>query len=183
MRRTLLLLLTAAAACGRGDSTRDTTAVAEGSIERLPPKPLHVTERGIGGVHAGMTVAEARAVLQQLDLKGQDSTGCAYPAVTGLPEGVLVMVDSGMVARVDVQKGDVPTTEGIRIGDDSAKVRTAYGTRMTVSPHKYTDGQYLTIVPDGDKLHRYVFETNNAGVVLRYRAGKLPQVGWVEGCS
>ena len=182
MKRTLLLL-SLLAACGRGSSDGDTTEVAAGSVDRIAPKPLHVTERGIGAVHAGMTVAEARAVLERLHFQGEDSTGCVYPTVAGLPDGVWVMIDRGIVARIDVQKGDVPTTEGIRIGDDTAKVRAAYGSRVTASPHKYSDGQYLTVVPQGDSLHRIIFETNQAGVVLRYRAGRLPQVGWVEGCS
>jgi hypothetical protein len=185
MRRALAILLVAAA-CGRKDAAVDSaagTAGATDSMPRVAPKPLHVTEQGIGGIHAGMTVAEARQALTRLDFKGQDSTGCVYPTIAGLPEGVMVMIDRGVVARVDVQRGDVPTTEGIRIGDDTTKLRAAYGARVSASPHKYTDGKYYTVVPEGDSLHRIIFETNNAGIVLRYRAGKLPQVGWVESCS
>jgi hypothetical protein len=184
MKRTLVIIAAVAiAACQRDAAESDSTSVSSGSVDSALPQPLHVTERGIGAVHAGMTVAELRAAVEGLDFKGQDSTGCVYPAVTGLPEGVMVMVDRGIVARIDVQKGELPTTEGIRIGDDSAKVRSVYGSRVAVSPHKYTDGQYLTVTPDGDTKHRIIFETNNAGVVLRYRAGQLPQVGWVESCS
>ena len=181
MRRALAILLVVG--CGSGDAARDSASGTADSVTRLPPKPLHVTERGIGGVHAGMTVAEARQVLTRLDFKGQDSTGCVYPTVAGLPDGVWVMIDGGVVARVDVQKGDIPTTEGIRIGDDTTKLRAAYGSRVSASPHKYTDGKYYTVAPEGDSLHRIIFETNNGGTVLRYRAGKLPQVAWVESCS
>jgi len=180
MKRTLAIVVALALGCGR-EGAKSETSHAGGTVERA--SQVHVTEQGIGALHTGMTVAEARQVVEKLEFNGQDSTGCVYPEIAGLPDGVRVMVDSGIVARIDVQKGDVPTTEGITIGDDSATVRAAYGSRVTVSPHKYTDGQYFTVVPDGDATHRIIFETNNAGVVLRYRAGLLPHVALVEGCS
>jgi hypothetical protein len=193
MKPALLGLIVLLAACGGGGSANDTSAAdtspgdtttASGSVDRLPPKPLHVTERGIGAVHAGMTLAELREAVTRLSFRsGEDSTGCAYPTIDGLPDGVLVMIDKGVVARIDVARGDIPTTEGVRIGDDTTDLRQAYGARVSASPHKYTDGKYYTVVPQGDSLHRIIFETNHQGVVLRYRAGKLPQVAWVESCS
>ena len=177
MRPTRWFVLLALAACGRGDSRPSDSAAG---VAATTP---HVTPLGIGPLRIGMTVAEARQALDSLVFTDADSLNCAYPKVGGLPEGVWVMVANGKVARVDVQKGDVSTTEGIGIGDSEAMAREVYRARLSVSPHKYTDGRYLTVVPANDSLHRIIFETNLEGTVLRYRAGKLPEVAWVEGCS
>ena len=52
------------------------------------------------------------------------------------------------------------------------------------SPHKYTDGEYLTFVPadEKDANLRIIFETNAEGVVVAFRTGQLPEVEYVEGC-
>jgi len=155
---------------------------AGGSVSEAAA-PLSVTATGIGPVRAGMTIAELRQALDSVRFTDPDSARCAYPRFAGLPEGVWVMVEHGVVGRVDVQKGDVATAEGISIGDDSADVRAAYGPRMTVMPHKYTDGNYLEVKSARDTMHLIIFETNVEGTVLRYRAGQLPQVRYVESCS
>jgi hypothetical protein len=94
------------------------------------------------------------------------------------------MAENGSIARVDVRSGTMPTEEGARIGDPDEQVRRVYEGRVTASPHKYTEGQYLTVTPASaaDSAFRLVFETEN-GRVTRYRSGKLPQVLYVEGCS
>ncbi len=184
----VLAACVALAACdghaGAADTSgaSDTVLPAPGAPPRAPAA-LTVTPIGIGAVRAGMTIAELRGTLDSVRFTDPDSARCAYPKFVGLPEGVWVMVEQGVVGRIDVQKGDVATADGIRIGDDSAKVRSTYGARMTVVPHKYTDGRYLEIRTPGDTLHLIVFETNVRGTVLRYRAGKLPQVRYVESCS
>ena len=142
-----------------------------------------VTPAGIGPVRAGMTIAQLRQALDSVRFTDSDSLRCAYPKFVGLPDGVWVMVEQGVVGRVDVQKGDVATAEGIRIGDTKAKVKSVYGARVREMPHKYTDGQYLEVSTPADSAHLIIFETNLEGIVLRYRAGKLPQVRYVESCS
>ena len=56
--------------------------------------------------------------------------------------------------------------------------------QVKVTPHKYEDGHYLTVTPTAaaDKQFRIVFETAR-GRVTRYRAGLMPSVEYVEGCS
>lgn len=72
----------------------------------------------------------------------------------------------------------------MRVGDDSARVQSVYAPRVAVSPHKYTDGKYLTVTPaaPADSGYRIIFELNG-GKIAHYRTGKLPEVGWVESCS
>lgn len=190
-----LIALLGLVACGKpetaADSTRADSTVASGSTTGAtsrpaptpPPAGMVVTPIGIGPVRAGMSLAELRDALDSVRFTDPDSMRCAYPKFRGLPDGVWVMVEQGIVGRIDVQKGDVPTAEGIRIGDTKAKVQSTYGSRMRAVPHKYTDGQYLEISSPQDTMHLIVFETNVQGTVLRFRSGKIPQVRYVESCS
>lgn len=57
------------------------------------------------------------------------------------------MVENHSIARVDVRSGTIATLEGARIGDSADQIRRLYGSRVTASPHKYTEGQYLTVIP------------------------------------
>ena len=132
-----------------------------------------------------MTVAEARAALGTFTVPGaRAKVGCGYATETSLPAGVKVMVENGIVVRVDVDSGNVATAEGARVGDTEERVRSLYGARVSVTPHKYTDGHYLTVKPAAasDTLHRIVFETHK-GRVTTYRAGQRPQVEYVERCG
>ena len=184
MKRVLIVTLTLAA-CATRETSSDTTAADTARPDAsAAPAPMVVTETGIGLVRAGMTLAELREALDSVRFTDPDSMRCAYPKFSGLPEGIWVMVEQGVVGRIDVQKGDVTTADGVRIGDTEAKVRSAYGARVTSEPHKYTDGRYLVVRPAAsDTTHLIIFETDSAGRVLRYRAGKLPQVRYVESCS
>jgi hypothetical protein len=191
MRLTLSLLLLFAAACGapdsrsaNGDTTRtDSTARPGATSGATPVTPaLSVTELGIGGLRAGMTVAEARTALGGA-FPAPANTECDFTRSTNLPTGVKVMVVNGFVARVDVDSGSVPTADGARVGDTQQRVLQIYGSRAKVGPHKYTDGNYLVVKPaSGDTTHLIVFETDGK-VVTRYRAGRAEQAQWVEGCS
>ena len=107
-----------------------------------------------------------------------------YATADSLPAGVRVMVEQQRVARIDVFEGAVQTAKGARIGDSEERIKRLYPNQVTVSPHKYTDGHYLTVVPTeaADSAYRIVFETDGRRV-LRYRAGTRPQVEYVEGCG
>ena len=165
---------------------RTVTVTIDGKTLRGCGRPLtvpyswRVTARGLGPVRVGMTVAEASGVLG-MPLTGADAAGeCIFVRPSRDLAGVMFMVANGTIARVDVSAGDVATAEGVRVGDSSESVRELYAGRVTASPHKYTDGEYLTIAPDAQ--HRIVFEIDRQQVT-RYRGGRLPEVEWVEGCS
>jgi hypothetical protein len=187
--RTAVAILILALACGGNDHARP----ADDSAATVTPAPAPapatvvsapVTELGIGPLRAGMTLAEARTALGTLDIRaGADTLGCDYIHSRNLPSGVNVMIVEGKVARIDVKTREVTTTEGARVGDSEQRVLSLYGKRASVGPHKYTDGHYVTIKPtSGDTTHLIVFETN-ADTVTYYRAGRVPYVQYVEGCS
>jgi hypothetical protein len=141
---------------------------------------------GIGSVQVGMTVAQAsRAAGTRLVSPGYSgSDQCAYVKPQGGPQDVAFMVTNGRISRVDILKGNISTAKSARIGDTEARIKALYPGQIRVSKHHYTNGHYLTFVPRdaSDKNYRLVFETDGKRVT-QFRAGKLPEVEFVEGCS
>jgi hypothetical protein len=172
--------------------TTSGTAPADSAASAPNPQPeWTVRFDGAGPVRVGMTFDEARAALGG-DLRMSDAVAgmeegpdrCDHPRSGRLPAGVLVMVQGQRVVRVQVDSGAVSTAEGARIGDTEARIQQLYPGRVTVQPHKYTDGRYLVVRPAAaaDTTHLLVFETDGR-VVERFRAGQKPHVEYVEGCS
>lgn len=157
---------------------------------------------GIGQIRVGMTVAEAEraAQVQLVEKGGRAGMGGCYHlwAKTG-PQNLAFMVISNRtdnrlernkdhIARVDVYEGSrITTLSGARIGDTEARIKSLYPGQIKVTAHKYTGdrgGHYLTFIPKdaADRNYRLIFETLN-GRVTQFRAGKLPEVEYVEGCA
>ena len=153
---------------------------------QAPPGAGSVTERGIGNLGAGMTIAEAsQAVGATLSAPAGAGDGCTYLDWPGAPAGVRLMSESGRVVRVDVQEPSTMTAAGAKVGDTQEHVTSLYQGRIAVTPHKYNaTGRYLTVTPasPADSLFRIVFETENS-IVTRFRAGIRPAVEYVEGCG
>jgi hypothetical protein len=199
----LLLLSTA---CGGGGDEQDGSAASDSaaalpSVEEAAMRQAQdraqaadtarvLRHDGFGPLRVGMTAAEAEAALGHFRLipfnpgAPADSMACGYAESDRLPAGVKVMMEGARVVRVDVVSGDAATAEGARIGDTEARVQQLYPGRVTVGPHKYTDGHYLTVRPAqaSDTTHLMVFETDGQ-TVLRYRGGRKPQVEYVESCA
>jgi hypothetical protein len=169
------------------ESSAAPAAPAASAPASPPPAPTYtVTEHGIGPLRAGMTFTEADAALGGALLVpvGVDTTGCDYLVWDSGPPGVHVMFDEHRIARVDIDTASIATASGARVGDDEARIKRLYPGQVTVTPHKYEDGHYLTVTPpaSGDRRFRIIFETAG-GRVTRYRAGMIPSVEYVEGCS
>jgi hypothetical protein len=160
----------------------DTTTEAPSAPGQPLEPAIHFT--GFGPIHAGMTLAEAEQSLgAPLAPLGPRMDPCYYVQDPGR-SGVAFMVIEGRIARVDVQQHSaVRTIEGAGIGDTEERIRALYPGLVT-QPHKYVDGHYLIVRPaaPADTSHRIVFETDGQRVT-RFRAGRMPEVRWVEGCS
>jgi hypothetical protein len=174
---------TTAIPAARESSTTSTPAPPSSSPA---PSALTVTEHGIGPLRAGMTFTDADAALGGALLVpvSADTSGCDYLVWDKGPSGVHVMFDQHRIARVDVDTASIATAAGARVGDDEARIKLLYPGQVAVTPHKYEDGHFLTVTPPApaDKQFRIIFETSG-GRVTRYRAGILPSVEYVEGCS
>jgi len=169
--------------------------VAEGSIPVADSTSPQLTEAntittgGLGPVRIGMTVAEAtkaagRAIVAPTAAAVSVSPGCAFATVDGMP-GVGLMLNDGVIGRIDINAGAISTSSGAHIGSTEQEIKDLFPGIITVTDHAYVDGgHYLTLTPTADSLKdfRVVFETDGQ-VVTSYRAGKTPQVEWVEGCA
>jgi hypothetical protein len=130
----------------------------------------------------GVPLAAASQALGETLRVGQ--AGCDHVKPTTTPKGIRLMVIDDTVARVEIDSAGIKTAEGAQVGDSESRVLELYGARARIEPHKYTypDGHYVVITPPGDTLHRIIFETFK-GLVTMYRAGRVPAVQLVEGCS
>ena len=151
-------------------------------------RPVTVSETGFGPIVVGMTPLEARTAaggrLQLPERLGAE--GCDYASVPGMEglEGLSFMIENGRVVRVDVRARGIRTVEGGAVGDTEARIQELYPGRVTVSPHRYTEGHYLTVAARdaaGGSV-QLIFETDGSHVT-RFRGGLLPQVAYVEGCG
>jgi hypothetical protein len=138
-----------------------------------------VGESGAGPVRIGMTVEEAIQAAGRLLNAGEPPAPCYYLRPEGGPSGVAFMVVNGRIARVDVNTRSLVTDLGARVGDSEERIKTLYP-RVQTAPLKNTAGHYLTALPEGD--YRIVFETDGSNVT-RYRAGRMPEVAWPNGCQ
>jgi hypothetical protein len=143
---------------------------------------------GIGSVRVGMTINEVQRVagvrLVQTPSGGEEY-GCFYYEPSSSPSGVSFIVTNGRIARVDINNPRIATIRGVGIGDTENRIKSVYSRQIQVTPHTYmTGGHYLTFIPkdSADKNYRIVFETDN-NRVIQYRAGRLPEVEYVEGCA
>ena len=186
-----ILGLAVLAGCSESERQTATTrggTVGQAATPRAQPsvstEGWTVSPSGIGNVRTEMTLAQAGQELgTQLAPPASGAEQCGYvQPVPGL-DSVAFMVVSGRIARVDVMGRRFSTVEGARVGDTEARIDSLYRGRVEVQPHKYTDGHYLVVRPmERGSAYRIVFETDG-NRVTRYRAGRLPEVGWVEGCS
>ncbi|GFE71926.1 hypothetical protein CFPU101_45360 [Chroococcus sp. FPU101] len=134
-----------------------------------------------------MTIEEAsRAAGVKLIQRssGGEPSCLYYKPQTGL-SGVDFMVTDGRISRIDIANPKVTTLSGAKVGDSENQIKSLYAGQIQVEPHEYEPlGHYLIFVPQDlqDQSYRVLFETDGKKVT-RWRVGKLPEVGWVEGCA
>jgi hypothetical protein len=142
-----------------------------------------VTARGVGPYTFGMPSAPLLPLVEM----GPDAVPidpeCDVVRLSNAPAFLSFMLVGDRFVRVDVFGGTTATSEGARLGDSEERIRSLYPD-VRVEPHRYTTGHYMVVLPlaPADTMHRIVFETDGQRV-RRYRAGRMPEVGWVEGCG
>jgi hypothetical protein len=202
MRREVIVaaMMLSVAACGRDSTPRLESAAATHSGDPAPSATasdpsgdspasdatVQVSERGVGPLHVGMTLSQAReATGDKISAPpAADTASCGFARWSGGPPGLRLMTAKGRIVRVDVDSGSTTTAAGARIGDSEARINTLYAGRVVTTPSKYTEGHDLTVrrPAAADSAYRFIFETDGKRV-RRYRAGRMPEVGYVEGCG
>jgi hypothetical protein len=175
-----------ASACAKGDQKTDKGPNGPNGPARDSVSDLSLSEDGLGQIQIGMDLDDA-VNMGLLNENPNMKPDCdfVFPAVgAGVPDGVSVMVVKGKIARIDVDTGSVTTEDGAKIGDTEQKLQSIYDGDLQVEPHKYIEGgHYMTVMGDSASAgNAIVFETDGKRVTS-IRAGRLPEVKWVEGCS
>jgi len=182
----VLLLAALASACNREDDKAVKGRIGPNGAARDTVSDLALSEEGLGQIQIGMTLTEAvnmGLVNERPDMKS--ACDFVFPAVgAGIPFGVNVMVVKGKIARIDVDTGVVTTEDGAKIGDTEDRIKSIYGDELQIQPHKYIEGgHYMTVKGDSASAGKaIVFETDGKRVTM-FRAGRIPEVEWVEGCG
>jgi hypothetical protein len=146
-----------------------------------------ITTTGLGPIQVGMTIESAEAATGQTfaqQSSGGEEYGCLYYTIEGLDD-VSFMVTDGTIARVEVLESGITTLSGAQVGDSAEKVRNLYPGQIESEPHEYVPGgEYLIFVPQDEagQDYRVIFETDEAGTITMIRGGRLPEVGYIEGC-
>jgi hypothetical protein len=145
-----------------------------------------ISTQGLGPVRIGMTQSQAERAAGTAIVSGGGSIGgCRYARPRNRAIRASFMLIRNRIARVDAFKRGIATRSGVRVGDSERSVRRLFAGRLAVQKHHYVPaGFYLEVVPRDakDANRRVVFETD--GRRIRYiRAGRLPEVRYIEGCA
>jgi hypothetical protein len=166
-------------------------AVAETSPERLAVRRLFAESQvkltGAGPLQIGMTLEEAadELAIPLIPLGTNLSGECSYYQLDTTAQALGLMVVDDLIIRLDIWPGStLATVSEVAIGSTEEFVKEQYPGQIEETPNPYTDGKYLTFIPNDPELslYRLVFETDNAGKVVQYRTGQFPAVTWPDGC-
>ncbi|MFN3668608.1 MAG: hypothetical protein ACK4VY_04825 [Brevundimonas sp.] len=199
------LVLTASvfalAACGSPDpEPAPAEAPAAPSTPAAPVDANALTAQGWGPLRIGMTSAEVESAL------GPDSNpgavGGAEPDVCDqwrperAPEGVLVMIQNGVLTRISVaEPSTLKTDRGFGVGDTAAAIKTTYGADAVSQPHKYSapPAEDIFVWTSGGPATPNAYVQDETARGVRYEIGNEGEVGivhvggpaiqLVEGCA
>ncbi len=187
--------LLALAACDAPESAKAPDAAAPAVMGDAASANV-LTPLGYGPLKIGMTQAEADAAVGPPPANAAEAepSECRYYHPPHAPEGLLVMVEKGVLTRLTATRDStVKTEDGVGVGADGEQLKARYGA-ATVTPHKYqgAPSAYVTLWPGRPQLQgAYVtdptarglmFEIGDDGKVAFIHAGG-PSIQNVEGCS
>lgn len=138
---------------------------------------------GIGPAKVGMTLAQLNTALHAHFVmpRDKDDQGCFYLNPRNHPQ-VALMIESGHLVRVDIDKPGISTEKGLSVGDSEVRAKHVYGAELTVKPSQYEGdegGHYLTLISGKYGLR---FETEK-GKITEFYAGTAEAIQYVEGCE
>ena len=184
------------AACNAPDSAQTPAAEAPAT----PADPNALTAEGFGPLRFGMTAAEVEAALggdsDPNAVGGPDPATCDQWRPANAPEGLLVMIQDGVLTRISVSSpATLRTDRGFGVGDQASAIRTAYGDQLIAQPHKYSpapaEDLFVWNVGRPADANAYVEDAGARGI--RYEIGGQgtveivhiggPAIQLVEGCA
>ena len=179
-------------------ATRSTTTTVQATtttITTVPPDnpdqfgPPRLSDRstvstvGLDEVHFGMTVADAQQAAGTVLVPAGPTGACYHVVPHDAPEGIVFLVHSGTIERVDINGGPITTRSGVGVGSPESMVTDLFGDQ--IEREVRVDGTVdLVFVPRdaGDQNYRVVFNISE-GAVRALKSGRLPQVMQDTGCE
>lgn len=205
-----ILLIVALTACSRAPEPSPAPAPAPAPTAEPAPAPAATTQpapadtsasakkndpavvnfEGFGPAKFGANEEQVRMswgrpllASNENDQPGGDA--CYYLTPDPAPangNGINFMMEEGKFVRFDIDDDSFAAPGDIVVGMTEADVLAKFPGRVEQQPHKYTDGKYLVVPPEGGGEPRLVFETDEKGVITQWRIGVPPAVHYVEGC-
>ncbi|MDP1777968.1 MAG: hypothetical protein Q8K90_05100 [Brevundimonas sp.] len=195
-----LLLTTgflALAACGAPDPDPEPAPTLEPAPPaEAPPAADVLTAQGFGPLRIGMTRAEVETALGRDSnpeaVGGPDPDSCDIFHPARAPQGMMVMVENGVLTSIWLGTGSTLRTDrGFGVGDTATAIKAAYGPTAHVSPHKYSaaPAEYITTWSVGgaagyvqDPAARGIaYHVSTEGRAQQVAAGG-PSIQYVESC-
>jgi hypothetical protein len=147
-------------------------------------EPLKTT--GLGPIEIGMDLQAIRAKgIRLAPLEGSGSGECKYYRLPNHTDSIGLMAIDDRVLRIDIWPGSLTETlSGAKIGSTERELVDLYGDQLEATANPITLGKTIVFTPrdPGEDIYRLVFETDDRGRVVQYRAGQFPSVTWPEGC-
>ena len=138
----------------------------------------------LGPIRAGMKVDE---VLRLADFPGmetkQQPQECWFLNYDGGGANFRLMIIKSIVVRIELHgKSTLHTFSGAHIGMPEEALKSRYGARLDVQPHKYDEHGHTITLKSGSGEHGLRFETSN-GKVTAIQSGPWEHLNYVEGCG
>lgn len=163
-----------------------TDAVPDEAADLGPPTlsaNSTVSTVGMDTVVFGMTVTQAQQAAGAFMIPTGPVSDCYQVIPDGGPEGVTFTVIAGTIERVDIDAGSVTTRSGIGVGTPEDVVTDLFGNQIERSVNDDGTVELIFVPSDpGDAEFRVIW-TVAGGEVLRFRAGKLPDITRATACA
>ena len=148
---------------------------------RVDRSGLKLTHQGFSDLEFGTT---ANQLADKLHYHGVENSDCRYAALSGRPE-VLVMVNDGIVARIDfldlwLAVQHTPFVELAANPSDLAAWLKRHPD-IEASEHEYQQGWYLGWF--NAARNRAIVAEFVDNQIIAVRGGQVPEALYVEGCS
>jgi hypothetical protein len=161
-----------------------------------PPTAGRFSFYGLAPAVAGLDRAKAEAALGQplqpeplpaaraaSAAAGAAGAAACQHRLSPQQPGVRYTLTGDVITRIETRDTRYATVSGVHVGDTVAQAQKAYGKRLNSAPHPYfAQGKVLTVYSP-DRKFALVMEANDQGRIITLRGGRLPEVGWLEGCS